>query len=85
MARNSEIVNVLYVAKTGMTNSEIADRVVATTGKPVTPEQVNSAINYQWEKDNYSIYADWDCVHTQYVYNVDLDYYNNCVSDIYGV
>ena len=80
-----EIVNVLYVAKTGMTNSEIADRGVATTGKPVTPEQVYSAINYQWEKDNYSIYADWDCVHTQYVYNVDLDYYNNCVSDIYGV
>lgn len=80
-----EIVNVLYLAKTGMTKYEIADRIVTTTGKPVTPEQVYSAINYQWEKGNYSIYADWDCLHTQYVYNVDLDYYNNCVNDIYGV
>lgn len=80
-----EIVNVLYVAKTGMTKSEIADRIVTTTGKPVTPEQVYSAINYQWEKDNYSVYGDWDYGDIQYVYNVDMDYYHSCINGIYGV
>lgn len=79
-----EIVYVLSVAINGLTKYEIADRVAAATGKPVTPEQEYSAITYQWEKGNYSIYADWDCLHTQYVSNLDLDYYNNCVNNIYG-
>lgn len=64
---------------------EVTDRIVAATGKPVTSEQVYSAINNQWEKGNYSIYADWDYIHTQYVYSLDLAYYNNCVNNIYGV
>lgn len=53
-----EIVYVLSIPINGLTKYEIADRIAAAIGKHVTPEQVYLAIKYQWEKGNYSIYAD---------------------------
>ena len=80
-----EIVNILSASGTWMTKYEIADKICSTTGPHVTPEQVYSAIKYHQDKDNCSIYADWDSYHRQYVYNVDLEYYKQYINGICGV
>lgn len=80
-----EIACLLAQSPMGLNKHEIADMLSSLLGVAITAKQVYDAINYQWKRENMSIYGDWDSSHTQYIYKIDLDYFDCIMQNQFGV